>query len=99
MQCSVMKNGSLSSCKLFSMLFVDMEVGAAQVMMTNKIPVMTISTFVFNSFAAIMATSARSNVTPHSCWIESHITKLKRHSSAAAVIPTVSRKSSMDIST
>ena len=44
------------------MLSVDMECGAAQVVMSDKIPVMILSAFVFNSFVAIIAISPRANM-------------------------------------
>ena len=72
------------------MLSMDMVVGAAQVIMSDKIPVVTVSAFVFNPHASLVAISARENVTTHFCWVESNMTKLKLHSSVAAVIPTLS---------
>jgi len=97
MQQSGMKNGLLSSYKLFSMFSMDTGAGAAQVTMSDKIPVTTVSAFAFNSFAAIVATSARANVTTHFFWVESNMIELKRHSLAAAVIPAVSGESIMPI--
>ena len=64
------------------MFSMDMGVGVAQVMTSHKIPMMIVSAFVFNSFAAIVATSARGDVTTHFFWVESNITELKRHLSA-----------------
>ena len=62
------------------MLSIDMVVGAAQVMMSNKIPEITVSAFVFNSCVALVATSARANMTTCFCWVKSSMTELKLHS-------------------
>ena len=92
-----MKNGSLSSCTLFSMFSMDTGAGAAQVIMSDKLPVIIVSGFAFNSFAAIVDTSTRANVTAHFFWVESNMTKLKQHLLAAAVIPVISGESVMPI--
>ena len=86
----LLPNGS----KLVHVLSKDMGVGAAQVMTSEYIPVISP---VFSSCAAINATSTRANVIVHLCWVESNITDVKEHLIAAAEIPTVRGERSIPI--